>query len=91
MSSVFVAVADLQVMLPLLYNFVGSSKKEKTETEQVTGLVVSRPSSHLVIKEVLPGSEENVRRFILQFQCKSEGKHFLKRGPATISLRFFYS
>ncbi|CDI85837.1 hypothetical protein, conserved [Eimeria praecox] len=66
--------ADLQVMYPLLYNYVGSSQKEETETEQSVSLVASKPSSHVVLREVLPGLEENVRRFILQFQCKSEGE-----------------
>ncbi|CDJ36128.1 uncharacterized protein EMH_0007950 [Eimeria mitis] len=66
--------ADLQVMYPLLYNYVGSSKREETETEQSVSLVASKPSSHVVLRDVLPGLEENVRRFILQFQCKSEGE-----------------
>ncbi|CDJ45915.1 hypothetical protein, conserved [Eimeria brunetti] len=66
--------ADLQVMYPLLYNYVGSSKKEEPGTEQPVSLVASKPSSHVVLREVRPGLEENVRRFILQFQCKSEGE-----------------
>lgn len=66
--------ADLQVMYPLLYNFVGSSKREETETEQPVSLVASRPTSHVVLKEALPGSEESVRRLVVQFQCKSEGR-----------------
>lgn len=68
------SAADLQVVYPLLYNFVGSSKREETETEQAVSLVASRPSSHVVLKEALPGSEENVRRLVVQFQCKSEGR-----------------
>lgn len=67
------SAADLQVMYPLLYNYIGSSRREETETEQSASLVASKPSSHVVLREVLPGLEENVRRFILQFQCKSEG------------------
>ncbi|XP_026192632.1 uncharacterized protein LOC34617814 [Cyclospora cayetanensis] len=67
--------ADLQVMFPLLYNYLGTSKANDKSTERgANSLVATRQSSHIALREALPGSEENVRRFVLQFQCKSEGE-----------------
>lgn len=65
---------DLEVMLPLLYNFVGSGQQQKSPIVEAPSLVASRPSSHIVLREAIAGSEENVNRFILVFQCKSEGE-----------------
>lgn len=73
-SPVLFAAADLEVMFPLLYNFVGSKRNPEPIPGQAAGLVTSRPSSHVILREAVPGSEDNVSRFILEFQCKSDGK-----------------
>lgn len=78
-------------MYPLLYNYVGDSRREGTATEQPVSLVASKPSSHVILKEMLPGLEENVHRFILQFQCKSEGTHYWASMEAANSFQMFTS
>lgn len=69
-----VSAADLEVTSPLLYSFVGGRQAEGKQNPENPGLVATKPSSYIALREATAGSVENVHRFILQFQCKSEGK-----------------
>ncbi|KAL8455094.1 hypothetical protein Emag_001070 [Eimeria magna] len=54
--------------------FEGKAQQPKASGGQMTSLVASKPSSHLTLKEVKAGAEENVHRLMVEFRCKSEGE-----------------
>ncbi|KAL8433064.1 hypothetical protein Efla_006263 [Eimeria flavescens] len=76
------AAVDLEVMYPLLYSFAGKRQEPTKANGRMPSLVASRPSSHITLREVSPGAEENVHRLILEFQCKTEGEFASRLGTS---------